>query len=328
MKKNNLFVVCSILLSLVLGKAYAFSGLSDAKVTILAVDEGDTPIDGAEVGVGFYYVSGKGEEVAKKGLTDIRGHFTATSTSDRDVGGNVAKDGFYISLFHYDFEGEAWGRWKPWDPVIRVVLRKVQNPVPMFARDSMTSSKKVEIPASEQKIGFDLTKFDWVIPYGQGVNSDFIFYLERSFKDKNEWDVKLTLSFANEHDGIQLIKDDRKGGSLFRLPRFAPVGGYQKQLIKTKSRHQKERYVERHDDYEEDNNYIFRIRSEVDEKGVIKKAMYGKILGDIAIEPRDTQTLKIFFKYYLNPNYTRNLEFDPEQNLFGPLPPLEQVGIK
>lgn len=36
----------------------------------------------------------------------------------------------------------------------------------------------------------------------------------------------------------------------------------------------------------------------------------------------------IIFKYYLNPDGTRNLEYDPNRNLFGKLPLHEWVDIK
>ena len=52
--------------------------------------------------------------------------------------------------------------------------------------------------------------------------------------------------------------------------------------------------------------------------------MYGKIRGPIQFEPRIDPT-KVYFKYYVNPDYTRNLEFDPNHNLFGNLPDLERV---
>jgi hypothetical protein len=54
--------------------------------------------------------------------------------------------------------------------------------------------------------------------------------------------------------------------------------------------------------------------------------MYGKIIGPISfgdVSRKDTATVQ--FKYYLNPDNTINLEFDPEHNLFGQLSPLEQV---
>ena len=80
------------------------------------------------------------------------------------------------------------------------------------------------------------------------------------------------------------------------------------------------------EDYEKDNNYIFRIRSE-EEDGKLVKALYGKIHGDIRFDPREGKAGAISFKYYLNPDYTRNLEFDPKRNLFKNLKSFERVGL-
>ena len=53
--------------------------------------------------------------------------------------------------------------------------------------------------------------------------------------------------------------------------------------------------------------------------------MYGKILGDIGFDPAFQKTIDLRFTYYLNPDYTRNLEYDRTKNLFDKLPSLERV---
>jgi hypothetical protein len=73
------------------------------------------------------------------------------------------------------------------------------------------------------------------------------------------------------------------------------------------------------------SNYIFRVRSE-NENGTLKRAMYGKILGDIRFGPVG-ENGGFEMHYYLNPDYTQNLEFDPKRNLFVNLPEGEGVGL-
>jgi hypothetical protein len=115
---------------------------------------------------------------------------------------------------------------------------------------------------------------------------------------------------------------------LFKLPRYAPETGYEKQLVLREWRNQGEATVHRNFDFNaKDLNYIFRVRSK-EEDGKVVEAMYGKIIGGLRFDPVFSDTAKIFFKYYFNPDHTRNLEFDPKRNLFDPLPPLEQVGIQ
>ncbi|MDX1764111.1 MAG: hypothetical protein R3231_07310 [bacterium] len=238
------------------------------------------------------------------------------------VGFHATKEGYYRSYHDYKFKEKKLGRWQPWNPTIEVVLRKVENPVPMYARNTRWSG--MEIPVVGEPVGFDLTAYDWVAPYGKGGHADFIFKLEKRFVSRKDFDSKLTLTFSNPLDGIQVYKDDRKLGSDFKLPRFAPETGYLNEYTRSKKRVPGSYFEE---DFEEDNNYFFRIRSE-EKDGKLVRAMYGKIQGEIVFEPMGRDTAGIHFKYYHNPDYTRNMEYDPKQNLFKDLPSRERVGLK
>jgi hypothetical protein len=82
--------------------------------------------------------------------------------------------------------------------------------------------------------------------------------------------------------------------------------------VKTMSRHPGQGTKE---DFDENRNYFFRVRTMLDDKGNVKSALYGKIYGDF-----------MQFSYYLNPTpNSRNVEFDPKQNLMKNLKPLEGV---
>jgi hypothetical protein len=285
-----------------------------AKVTVKVVDEEGQPVTDANVRVCFY--GGCLKKDAEKGKTDDEGHFSVSASSyDGVIGGAVEKKGYYYSGFHHDFHQNTLGMWQPWNKEIKVVLRPKIKPVPMYVRDRL-----IEIPYADKEIGFDLIKFDWVIPYGQGTQSDFIFHLNRIYKDSFNFETTLTMTFPNKHDGIQELTLDRGGdfgvGSEFRLPRYAPESGYLHKLVKQLSTKSPD-FLALKDNYKA---YFFRVRSEVDENGNLKKAMYGKIIKDIVPYPSDSKTARIRFTYYLNPDYTSNLEYDIDANLFSPLP--------
>jgi hypothetical protein len=72
-------------------------------------------------------------------------------------------------------------------------------------------------------------------------------------------------------------------------------------------------------------NLFLRIRTEKDDEGRIVKAMYGKISGPIGFGGVAAKKGTLSLTYYLNPDSTRNLEFDPERNLFKGLSSREQV---
>jgi hypothetical protein len=303
------------------GKSFAL--MDTAKVTVHVVDELGKPIEGAEVGVGFG-VNSQRKEISVKGVTKSDGTFSASELCNGLVGFNVVRRGYYMSIGDYNFSSKGLLKWEPWNPVVTVVLRKIENPVPMFARDTLFS--EIEIPVIGKDVGFDLMTFDWVPPYGKGINSDIVFKLSRKFIDWNEQDTKLSVVFPNQFDGIQLVTN-KFDSSTFSLPRFAFIEGYKKILILySKISHSK--LVTKHEtNIKDTDNYFMRIRSE-NKNGKFLKGMYGKIAGPIKYSTVSSKTAKIIFKYYINPDYSQNLEFDPNRNLFTGLSGLERVGLK
>jgi hypothetical protein len=283
-----------------------------AKVTIKVVDEEENPVEDANVRICFH--GGCLKKDAIKGKTDSKGLFVVSgSSSDGVTGGAVEKVGYYDSGYHQDFITWNLGMWQPWNKEIKVILRPKIKPVPMYVRD-----KWVTIPAVGKKVGFDLVKFDWVVPYGLGIVADLLIQVDRRLKNYDDFDSIMTMTFPNKFDGIQTFELDMGGdfgvGSVFRTPRYAPESGYQAKLITTIS--SKDLPVYR---TKETFNFI-RVRSELDKNGKLKRAMYGKMKGRLIAEPRDSATAKIQLYYWLNPDYTRNMEFDTDRNLFSPLP--------
>jgi hypothetical protein len=254
-------------------------------------------------------------------LTDANGNCSVSHQTTSGVGFSINKDGYYESEGSYRFMKKELLKWQPWNQLMHIVLRKVENPVPMYARNT-NKSKEVKMPASadlQKGVGFDLIAYDWVTPYGKGIYSDFIFrmtskyYKEHpQYKGRYEFDTELTLTFSNKYDGIQVVKDSRKGGSAFKLPRYAPEAGYSSALLANATFSFTEPSKTT---FKEDNNYFFRIRSE-ERDGKLYRAMYGKIQGEIKYSPEGPNRAVIIFKYYLNPDYTRNMEYDPKRNLF------------
>ncbi|GAB7025024.1 hypothetical protein [Geotalea toluenoxydans] len=319
MKMNKMCTCLLLLLISCLCRPENSQALTLAKLILNVVDEKNQPVEGADIEICF--VGGCTSDDVKNYKTDENGTCKVSGLSkDGQISAGITKKDYYSTLFHQDYYISKLGMWQPWNKEYTVVLRPKINPVPMYVRE-----KWITIPVVGKEIGFDLVKFDWVIPYGQGVTSDFIFRVDRQYKDVDNFDAIMTLTFSNESDGIQLLKEDTGGdfnvGSRFRLPRNAPETGYVRKLAKRKTRGGGVFY----DDAYEDSNYFFRVRSEKDEKGNLTRAMYGKIKGDIKIDPRSTETGDIHLFYYLNPDYTRNLEFDPDKNLFSPLPRSERL---
>jgi hypothetical protein len=320
---NKIFV-CILLLCFLPSCTFRPS-LPEITLNFHVIDELGNPIEGAKIRIGFeVYGTNNGFHI--EGLTDNNGVFVAKHNA-AGSGFGVDKDGYYKS------EGGAGhglipktGKWLPANHEIKVVLRKIINPVPMYARDIHMSGiiSKMEVPVVGKDVGFDLIEYAWMPPYGIGEHADFIFNLKRNFVDDKNFDCSLKIKF-NKNDGIQEVKDDYSVSvvnkynhhSEFKLVRNAPEAGYLNELTLP--------YRRGRGNTETKDNYVFRVRSKV--VGGKVNGMYGKIHGDIMFDPRGSKTASILFKYYLNPDYTNNLEFDPKKNLFNELKSFEQVGL-
>lgn len=295
--------------------AYAVFGM--VKATINVVDEEGQPIEGADSGISFQFDKAWATGVkVSKGYTDKEGKFSATNSGNGYIGYGARKEGYYESSYRYQFEESNVIGWKPWNPELKVVLRKIENPMPMYARKA-----ELKFPVANKYIGFDLVKCDWIAPYGSGAEADFIFKIDVIHNGGNDFEYNLEIKFPNKFDGMIEYEEDMRQGSVFKLPRTAPLEGYKNKhraILRGVKRGAKI-------SWEESRHYVFRIRSE-EEGGKLKRAMYGKIISDITITgAKKGEMPGLKFKYYLNPDYTRNLEFDPTRNLFGKLPDREQV---
>lgn len=309
-------------LLLIIASSCAF-GTSLAKITLKIVDENGTPVQEAKVGAAFMiYTQGGWGSKSKhvQGYSDKQGLFEGSVIADNIVDFSVSKDGYYVSFGTYKFKEHSLGRWQPWNPTITVVMRKIEKPVPMYQRDTKEMHPVLEIPLSGKAVGFDLMEADWVSPYGKGKHADMFFKLDRKFVSRDDFEGTLSITFPSKYDGIQLVKYNRSSGSDYKLPRYAPEEGYQTKLIRTFSKKPGGPYNESAAD---DNNYFFRVRSE-EKDSKYYRAMFGKTHGDIQFDMRGHKTASIIFKYFLNPDYTRNMESGvnllklPDREVFNP----------
>jgi hypothetical protein len=284
------------------------------KATLKVVDENDRPVSGAEVWVAYNVAREPGQtkdwdKVA--GLTDTNGIFT-TSHVDRSVslGFHAQKAGYYSTWMQYSLGFSSVNDPVLWNPTATLILKRIIRPIPMFA-------KWVDKPppVSNEPIGYDLMAGDWVAPHGKGLQTDLIFEAAVEKRTGGGSDYKLTVSFPSSGDGIQEFRAPPlpvDEGSDFRSPHQAPADGYRPQWVQARSRRSGEPTISNRDD---SRNYFFRVRTVIDENGNVKSALYGKIYGDF-----------MRFRYYLNPEpNSRNVEFDPKQNLLKGLKSTEQV---
>lgn len=315
--KNKIMLACSMgILSVLLTSCSLLAGYT--KVTVKVVDEDNTPVDQANVEIGFrdMYTKepGKGWGTGRvvchpaKGKTDSNGLFSASDNTSPNVVVTVTKEGYYESnkgVFNED--GVAH------EGILTVVLRKKINPVAMYAKKQHSVWKPSKIPVFNQDVGYDLEAGDWVAPHGKGKTTDFVFNVAAENKDpKKDRKCVYSIKFTNEKDGIQEYNAEKGNQSVYRWPYEAPEDGYSATLEKYNivTSGSREKNIKNDNEI----NYIYRVRTKTDEKGKILQAKYGKINGEITVfSDGDIQ-----FAYYFNPSGNRSLEFDVDKNLFIP----------
>lgn len=282
-----------------------------AKVTAEIVDETGTPVEEADVRVAYQVTRERGKiglkGVAITGKSDQDGLFSASNEDGvPQVTVSACKDGYYRSskIVKFTSESRFPSRWEPWNPTVEVALKKKRNPVAMYAK----KTDVIIVPVVGKPVGFDLEKGDWVTPYGKGLVNDFLFTFKIDLRAYRDYEGSLRLTFSNEKDGMQEYYSAEGEQSYYKWPFQAPSDGYMKKLRKEKSDTPEGGIVT---NMKRNTDYIFRVRTKIDDEGNIIEAKYGKISGEIEFGRKG----QIQFSYYFNPSGTRNLEFDPEQNL-------------
>jgi hypothetical protein len=310
--KNHIFL---LLISIAANCVYAQTK-HEWRVTLRVVDDAGLPVTAANAGVGYYT---NRASASIEGLTDTNGVFIASHLSyGGELGFAVQKAGYYTTRETYIL-GFTYDPTK-WNPYQTMILRKIGKPIPMYAQRA-----RIEIPELDKPIGFDLMEGDWVSPYGHGIQSDFIFQAQRRFVNRQDFNSSFTLTFHAADDGLSAITAPSEQGSTLRIPAIAPENNYvaelSEQLNDTPSKGWEK-------SEKKDQNYYFRVRTKNDDRGNIVSAHYGKIYGDFKIDAINSKTLLIFFQYYFNPTpNSRNVEFDPKENLFHQLSNRQAVNV-
>lgn len=299
--------ICLFFYLITLGCAIAIDQVSDIpgwKVTLKVADESGQPVANAKTTVDYL----SKDQIT--GFTDTNGIFIASHRDETfALAFEVKKDGYYSFWQRYEMGFPSQYVKAKWNPTIGIELKRIVNPIPMYAKQI-----DMDPPADNKPVGYDLMVGDWVGPYGKGVTTDIVFKREYNRKSLQDYDYKLTVSFPKEGDGIQefLVPHKIMEGSVLRSPHRAPTNGYLPQITRLNISHPGQKLIF---DYDKNRVYLFRVRTMLDHESNVMSTHYGKIYGDF-----------MQFSYYLNPTpNSRNIEFDPKQNLMKSLKPDEGV---
>lgn len=274
-------------------------------------------VEGATVHLSLprYRSGDKNQEAEAK--TDNEGVATASGIAQQDYSVSVEKTGYYPTQGPSRDINSDTGRQRYTVGVqkIDLELRPIRNPVTGISRDV----DRLPLPKTDGPMGFDLIEGDWVAPYGKGGVADLVFKLDGRFTSNRDYEQAFTLSFSNPHDGIVSYHRPRQLGSALKWPYKAPLAGYSSSRSWTLSWSPKEDGRGTTVDLSGETNYIIRVRSEADKNGNLIRAMYGVVSSDfIPVGGNNEIGRNVSFTYALNPDWTRNIEFDPAKTASSP----------
>jgi hypothetical protein len=316
MKRTHIHKRASLI---VLAISLTACGHPEQKFAITVTDESGKPVEGIECKAWFkkpgqnspvkdYFIKGKTDH---SGKTELVG-----STMWGPTSVEASKDGCYPST-----AGDHWtvtrnaGRWEPWPVEVKLVMKKIENPKPMYVV-KFDNQKWHRFPDKNLgPIGFDLMSADWVQPYGKGKISDFILEAKRENEDDPGVMPKgeIVLTFSNPGDGISFRED--VGGSELCGPAIIPEDAtFHPRWVFQNFKTREQKPAQLGNDLSNEV-YVFRVRTRLDEKGAVESTHYGKIDGRI-VGWLPKAAPSILMTYYLNgtPN-DRGLEWDMKTNL-------------
>ena len=325
MKTTLLIVVFLCTQSLIVAGAEKPSGLPVAKITVQTVDEQAKPVAG--VPIHFVFMNPiTYQPLSIDGFSDEGGFFSAEGGSDSTIAGEIRKAGYYRGGFPLEpFVKSKEGHWQPWNQTNVVLMRKIENPIPMYAKNFF-----LKVPQIGKPCGYDLAVGDWMSPWGKGRVPDFVFTMTCDYTNFNHQNTSMKLTFSNPLDGIQpadLPKEFAYGEFIWhrQSPESGYVGSYEQELGLPRKLFQipSAPKVRSGEDIEAQKFY-FRVRT-VEKEGKVVSALYGKLSRGFGMGATNPTNINVGTCYYLNPTpLDRNMEFDLKQNLFKNLKVEEQ----
>jgi hypothetical protein len=301
---NKKYVLCGLIWGYL-----ALSALASTTITVDAFvhDPNGVPIPNAEVTGSFMFYKGIVDKtLTSKAVTDKEGKARIKGEAQFDYDLSAKADGYYSTKMPNRSISTEPGlkRYALGTQVVSIELRPKIAPIAPLG----FYANEIPFPSTTEKIGYDLLEGDWIAPFGRGVTPDLYWKLERELPDIKNYKLVLALSFSRPDDGIQYFKIKYLDGSEFKYSYEAPEFDYRPFMSwthlmsngKFSSTFDEEPY----------SKYIFRVRTERNEKGEVVKGLYGIIDRVPMVLGGFKNNSRLSFAYYINPNWTRNLEFD------------------
>ena len=264
---------------------------AEAKIILCVIDQDGHPVADAKIFGGFQTGGNINDNVLIRGITDTNGEYMVQGKCTSRVRCGISKDGYYESEYLIEYpDGDAEkpvenGKWMPYGEVANMTLKKIVNPCRLASDDG--SCKK--LPELGEWIGYDLELNQWVAPYGSGRCPDMLVRIDiDAVNDTSDFKTSMEVSFTNNpYAGAYKLSKDAYS-EMYSVYNADTNAEYQSSFLFVHERHpvvrQKpvvhvEGMTENDTRLDAKSYLVFRTRTEVDEKGKLVSAHYGKIEG-------------------------------------------------
>ena len=257
---------------------------AQAKIVLKVVDQDGVAVPGAKIW-GAFSANHLKDSILVDGVSDANGEYVALGKCNEFLRVDVTKKGYYHTEEKINFRKSkskpivADGKWQPYGETRTVVLKKIkklgQLSVPNIGCISVSER---HVPKFGCWLPFDLEKFDWTSPYGDGVFPDVLLrFQSRATADIFDYTDCMEVCFTNNQfaGAYKLRKDmfsDMK--TCYMANSNAEYNGCFTFLSERTADNK------RTEDYLKSDEYmVFRTRTRVDEHGKLVSAHYGAIHG-------------------------------------------------
>lgn len=246
-----------------------------AKIIFRVVDDEGSPITNTVV-QGTWQNDYPRKTWRETFTTDANGSFVAKDKVGGQFTCYVEKTGYYSSCDGVVFHWRAGvsplvkdGKWQPYGEHRTIVLKRIKDPANM----KLLQHAWFRAPATNVWVGFDLERFAWTKPYGEGMNDDILIRFNYYAHNKyyTDWS-KMDISFTNNsYGGFYELKKDQYSDmknpySVDTNRTFLATNSFG--TVGTKA-----------NILGSDSCIVFRTRTKVDTEGRLVSAHYGMIYG-------------------------------------------------
>ena len=250
-----------------------------AQISVRVVNDEQKPVSDAKIEACFDPALQSAGEV-KVASTDTNGMAIVTGKTGKSVTIRATKPGYYGASDKICYvslgQGVEDGKWKPWNVMRTLILRPVKNPVAQ--KMPIDDWRIAKTPSAW--IGFDIEKYDFVKPHGQGEVADMEIKYEFDRHDLNNIDgmdvyMRFPWDYACAYYHSRSMTSDFKD-AYFAVTNAVYLKDFHFFDHTVRDGHG---HVVRHDKQIFDNSkaMIIRSRCVVDEEGRLKEARYSEI---------------------------------------------------